>query len=52
MSNNNFFKEPFDDGTKVKLEIFNRYLREWLPTFIEKKSFIGRIFIFMTFLRE
>lgn len=30
----NHFKKPFDDGTKVKLEIFKNYLKEWLPVFI------------------
>ncbi|MBK8946171.1 MAG: three-Cys-motif partner protein TcmP [Ignavibacteriae bacterium] len=33
MANNDFFIEPFDDGTKVKLAVFKEYLREWLPTF-------------------
>lgn len=27
--------EPFDEGTVAKLDIFERYLREWLPVFIQ-----------------
>lgn len=30
----NIFDKPFDEGTVVKLEIFQKYLEEWLPTFI------------------
>lgn len=30
----NLFKEPFDEGTIAKLEIFENYLDSWLPTFI------------------
>ncbi|PIQ11366.1 MAG: hypothetical protein COW71_00930 [Ignavibacteriales bacterium CG18_big_fil_WC_8_21_14_2_50_31_20] len=33
-----FFTEPFDDGTKIKLEIFRRYLESWLPTFTKAKE--------------
>jgi len=28
------FEKPFDEGTLVKLEIFEKYFQEWLPTFI------------------
>lgn len=28
------FDKPFDEGTIVKLEIFEKYFEEWLPTFI------------------
>ena len=28
------FDNPFDEGTLVKLEIFEKYFEEWLPTFI------------------
>lgn len=31
-------KIPFDDGTKVKLAIFEDYLKEWLPVFLAKKE--------------
>jgi len=29
-----FHNKPFDEGTKIKLEIFRRYLREWIPVFL------------------
>jgi three-Cys-motif partner protein len=32
----NIHAEPFDSGTKTKLDIFERYLMEWLPVFIEQ----------------
>ena len=28
------FDKPFDEGTVVKLEIFQKYFEEWLPTFV------------------
>lgn len=31
-------KSAFDEGTKMKLSIFQDYLREWLPVFISKKE--------------
>ncbi|MDW7772116.1 MAG: three-Cys-motif partner protein TcmP [Desulfobulbaceae bacterium] len=27
----------FDDGTKTKLDIFGKYLEEWLPVFIHNQ---------------
>jgi len=32
--------EPFDEGTKAKLQIFNDYLRSWLPVFLAPKRSI------------
>ncbi|HEY5778604.1 MAG TPA: hypothetical protein VIT00_07680 [Terrimicrobiaceae bacterium] len=29
-----FHKKPFDDGTVAKLELFQLYVREWLPVFL------------------
>ena len=29
-----FHNKPFDEGTKIKLEIFRRYLRKWIPVFL------------------
>jgi len=29
-----FHDKPFDEGTKIKLEIYRRYLREWIPVFL------------------
>lgn len=34
MPGKNIHKDPFDEGTITKLEIFQRYAREWLPTFV------------------
>ncbi|MCE7993955.1 MAG: three-Cys-motif partner protein TcmP [Roseivirga sp.] len=31
-------KSEFDDGTKIKLEIFKEYLKSWLPTFTKGKQ--------------
>lgn len=31
-----FFNEPFSDTTRIKLEIFRRYTREWLSVFLTK----------------
>lgn len=36
----NFFDKPFDEGTKLKLEIFKGYFKEWLPVFISRKEII------------
>lgn len=42
-----FFDKPFDDGTSFKLNIFEGYLREWLPVFIApKKKIFKNIRIF------
>jgi three-Cys-motif partner protein len=37
MPGKNLHKEPFDDGTLLKLEIFHKYLKEWLPVFLNWK---------------
>lgn len=45
-----FFTEPFDDGTKIKLEIFKKYFESWLPTFTKgKKIHWKNIFIYDLF---
>ncbi len=31
-----FFDRPFDHGTRIKLEIFRRYVREWIPVFLTR----------------
>ena len=31
---NDFHGKPFDPATKIKLEIFRRYIREWLPVML------------------
>lgn len=38
MPSEKFFSEPFDEGTKCKLEIYRSYLREWLPVFTSSPS--------------
>jgi len=42
---NDFHNRPFDEETILKLEIFQGYIREWLPVFLSRKSF-SRINIF------
>lgn len=34
-----FHAETFDRETKLKLEIFRGYIREWLPVFLSKRTF-------------
>lgn len=34
MATKNLHDHPFDEGTIIKLEIFEDYLKEWLPTFV------------------
>ncbi|MCF7809834.1 three-Cys-motif partner protein TcmP [bacterium] len=41
----NFNKEPFDESTKLKLEIFGECFREWLPVFLHDK-YTNQIAIF------
>ncbi len=36
----NFFNKPFDDGTLTKLELYENYLRKWIPVFISKPQLI------------
>jgi hypothetical protein len=38
MAGRNIHKEPFDDGTLLKLDIFHKYLKEWLPVFLNQKG--------------
>lgn len=42
------FDKPFDEGTKAKLEIFEKYFDEWLPTFI-MGNFVNPIQVFDLF---
>ena len=32
--NSSFHDKPFDEGTRIKLKIIRRYLREWIPVFL------------------
>lgn len=38
MARKDIHKEPFDEGTLLKLEIFHKYLNEWLPVFMNWKD--------------
>lgn len=47
MPGKDIHKEPFDEGTLTKLEIFQQYAREWLPVFVmsqRKKVYIFDFF--------
>ncbi len=39
---------PFDDGTKIKLDIFRRCFREWYPVFVHD-PFTEKLFVFDMF---
>jgi three-Cys-motif partner protein len=45
MNNSDFHEKAFDDGTLCKLEMYRKYLRSWLPTFINN-PYIDTIQIF------
>lgn len=34
MSSKNLYDKPFDEGTIIKLQIFQKYFEEWLPPFV------------------
>jgi three-Cys-motif partner protein len=36
VSSRNFHAQDFDEGTQAKLEIFQLYIREWLPVFLAR----------------
>jgi len=46
MARKDLFEEPFDESTIDKLELFEKYIEEWLPTFTSRKSSISQIGIF------
>jgi len=46
MANKDLHDEPFDEGTLVKLEIFEDYLQAWLPTFIMQANLYPVICVF------
>lgn len=53
MAGKNLFRKPFDEGTIVKLKIFEDYFKEWLPVFIAKQNlFWKEIQIFDLFAGE
>ena len=47
-----FHKEEFDPSTRLKLDIFRRYIRNWIPTFLtvnREKSNFQRMCLFDLF---
>ncbi len=47
MSGRNHHSEPFDDSTLVKLDLYRRYVRAWLPVFLNsQKLVVDKIQIF------
>jgi three-Cys-motif partner protein len=40
MAVKSIFDKPFDDGTKVKLSVFESYLEKWLPVFVSRQEII------------
>jgi len=38
-----FHNNPFDEATLVKLELFKKYIREWIPVFVHMKPAPRRI---------
>lgn len=47
MSNKDFFDLPFDEETLIKLNIYEEYLRKWIPVFLAAdKPFVKTINIF------
>ncbi|MDR0506513.1 MAG: hypothetical protein LBH32_06830 [Dysgonamonadaceae bacterium] len=38
MPQKDLHSKPFDKGTITKLEIFENYAKEWLPTFVMSSS--------------
>ena len=39
MAKTDFHESPFDEGTLTKLDIFELYLREWLPVFLSSTRY-------------
>ena len=42
MAKTDFHDNPFDEGTLIKLDIFELYLREWLPVFLASTKYNWR----------
>lgn len=41
----NFHRKPFDEGTLLKLELFEKYAKDWLPVFLAPTSYSETITI-------
>lgn len=48
MTKKDINKQPFSEATKLKLEIFRKCFREWLPVFVYRKG-VEQIFIYDMF---
>ncbi|OJJ16710.1 hypothetical protein BKI52_32915 [marine bacterium AO1-C] len=35
-----FFEKPFDEGTLVKLQMYENYVREWVPVFVSRQNLL------------
>lgn len=46
MSGRNHHSEPFDQSTLIKLDLYRRYVRAWVPVFLNSPTRIDRIQIF------
>jgi three-Cys-motif partner protein len=42
----NIHEKPFEESTRTKLELFRRYIRAWLPVFIQQKAPLIEIYDF------
>lgn len=51
MVKNDLFQKGFDEGTKIKLLLFKKYIESWLPTFVHTKK-LNHIFIYDFFAGE
>lgn len=50
---NDIFNKGFDEGTRIKLYILRKYLKEWLPVFLSRKEKFGKeIFLYDLFAGE
>ncbi len=53
MKRKDFHNDEFDKGTLIKLHVFKKYLKEWLPVFTKKKAPIWKnIYIYDFFAGE
>lgn len=41
----NFHKKPFDQGTRVKLDLFEKYAEAWLPVFLAQETKCAKLTI-------
>lgn len=48
MSKKDINNKPFDEGTRLKLDIFRDCFREWFPVFVRNPA-ISRIYIYDMF---